>query len=85
VTATITSEESPPNGTTITARADCPAGRVVLGGGFSLATTNSLDMSKISPVASHPADSTAWVASAATSGLSAGRTFTIQAYALCSQ
>jgi hypothetical protein len=77
----VSSGIAPPVGTTITSTASCPAGKVLLGGGFSLG--GALLAVTATPTDSHPTSTTTWSASA-TNYATAAVSFTIQAYAVCS-
>jgi hypothetical protein len=79
-----TSTPGAPRNTLITATATCPSG-VLLGGGGQV-TTTSANADRAVLVASYPSSTTVWtvVGIVNQGGLGAGRTMTVQAYALCS-
>jgi hypothetical protein len=79
--ATVTSPVAPPPNTAITSTATCPAGEVLLGGGFTVG--GDLLTLMATATESRPLDTSTWTATARNyaTGLTS---FSIQAYAVCS-
>ena len=75
-----------PSGSTVTGTATCSAGKVVLGGGFEIGTTNG-QLDRVQVQSSKPTSTNVWTAIGIVSGsnLSGNNRITIQAYAICSQ
>jgi collagen type I alpha len=72
-------------GTQVTATAACAAGKVLLGGG-ALVTTTDGGQNKVELQASYPSDTMTWTATGVvSSSLAVNRTMSVTAYALCSQ
>jgi hypothetical protein len=70
--------------TLVPATADCPATKVLLGGGGHI-TTNFVQKERVVLVSSHPSSTTTWTAIAVvTASLGNGNSLTITAYAICS-
>jgi hypothetical protein len=65
---------------TVTRTATCPVGTVLLSGGGTVTTTDTLD--KVELTSSYPSSTTTWtvVGSAA---IGKGKTWSLRAYALC--
>ena len=63
-----------------TASATCPAGTVMLSGGGTVTTTDSL--SKVQLTSSYPSSTSAWTVVGA-AGINGNKTWSLQAYALC--
>ena len=72
-------------GTQVTDTATCAAGKLILGGG-GLVTTTDASLKKAVLVSSYPSSTTVWTAigMVADTNLGAGKTITATAYALCS-
>jgi hypothetical protein len=77
----VTSPANPALNTSATATVSCPAGTVLLGGGFTL--SGSLSQLTAVVTESRPADTTTWTATARNYAIGIG-SFGIQAYAVCS-
>jgi len=77
----VSSPANPALNTSVTATASCPAGTVLLGGGFTL--SGSISQMTVTTFESRPADTTTWTASARNYAVGVG-SFGIQAYAVCS-
>jgi hypothetical protein len=80
----VSSVTNPPVRTQITATASCAAGKVVLGGGARVTATTQVE--RVTLTSSYPSNTTTWSAiGTVTSNMNQGNTFTVTAYALCSQ
>jgi len=71
-------------GTTVTSTATCPSGRVLYGGGATVATGDP-EKDKAVLVTSAPTSTTLWTATAVVqrAALASGQTMTVTAVALC--
>ena len=70
------------NNTLVTAVANCPAGKVLLGGGAKVTTT--APSSRAVLTSSYPSGAAQWTAVATTNAaLGAGNTMTVTAYVVC--
>ncbi|MEN9582597.1 MAG: hypothetical protein RL641_551 [Candidatus Parcubacteria bacterium] len=70
-------------GAQVTSTATCPAGKVLLGGGAEVVTTDS-GKYKVSVTSSYPSSATVWTAIATEmADLTADKTMTVTAYAVC--
>jgi hypothetical protein len=79
----VESAASPNLGTRVTATATCAVGKVLLGGGAQVTTSAGTGAVLQS---SYPSSTTAWTAvGEVTTALAPGDTFTVTAYALCSE
>jgi hypothetical protein len=67
----------------VAAVATCPAGKVVIGGGGKIDTSNSAINSDVVMFRSYPATATTWHASAVITGGFSNRTVTVTSYAIC--
>jgi hypothetical protein len=83
----VTSAAGAGQGTQVTATASCPAGKEVLGGGAQVTTTETgTNRYRVVLVSSYPSNATTWTAVGMNVvAMSAGRTFTVTPYALCSE
>jgi hypothetical protein len=76
-TATSSNESSPK-----TVTADCPTGKVVVGGGY-VTTAVSGNLAEIAVVANWPSDSDTWTVTAAEDNDTNVGLWSVQAYAVC--
>jgi hypothetical protein len=65
----------------VTSTATCPVGTIILGGGFTL--SGGLLALAVTAIDNHPSSTTTWTATA-TNYATAGVSFSVQAYAVCS-
>jgi len=79
--ATVTSGVLPPPNTAVTSTATCPAGSVLLGGGFTVGGDALTLMATVTE--SRPLNTSTWTATARNYA-TAATSFSIQAYAVCS-
>ena len=72
-------------GTQVTSTATCDPGKVLLGGGARVTTTDT-NLARAGLVTSYPSSTTTWTAigMVTDSNLANGRTVSVTAYALCS-
>ena len=77
----VSSPANPALNTSVTSTASCPAGTVLLGGGFTL--SGSVSQLTVTVLESRPADTTTWTATA-TNYLFGVGSFGIRAHAVCS-
>ena len=82
---TITSAQGAVKGTQVTATASCAVGKVLLGGGAQVTTTDPT-LARAVLVSDYPSSATSWMAvgMVSDSNLGGGLTFSVTAYALCS-
>jgi hypothetical protein len=82
----VTSPAGANRGDQFTATADCPAGKVVLGGGAQVTVSVAGESYRGGLVASYPSSATTWtgIGMVLNSDLAGGTTLTVTAYALCS-
>ena len=66
---------------TATTSASCTGGRIMLSGGALMTTTDTPDLIQL--VASYPSGATTWTA-IGTAGIKNNKTWSIQAFAVCS-
>jgi hypothetical protein len=64
-----------------TVTADCPIGKVVVGGGFR--TSDVSDPAEIVITGSYPSDADTWTATGSVDGTGGDRSYSLQAYAIC--
>jgi Collagen triple helix repeat (20 copies) len=83
VTATtLVSGPNAPAGTSLVARTQCPAGRILLGGGAQVSVGLSPDKAQLQ--SSFPVDATTWqTVATVTTSLVSGETMTMKPYVLC--
>jgi hypothetical protein len=81
----VSSAAAAPRNTVVTATATCPAGKVLLGGG-ALVTTTQAQKERAQLVSSYPSAADVWTAVGvvAIGNLTGANTMTVRAYALCS-
>ena len=81
---TATSAAAANIGTTMTSTATCAAGKVLLGGGVLVTSTDSSD--KVGTMSSYPSATNVWTGIGVIHmSLGNGKTMSVTAYALCSQ
>ena len=83
VQATTTTAANPPNGTSVVATVNCPAGKVPLGGGVSITPTSGANATRITLRSSVPT-ATGWQATAlVTANFTTSTTASVTATAIC--
>jgi hypothetical protein len=79
-----TSPDNPGAGDTLSVTATCPAGKKVLGGGFTYSLSNASRTDRVAPVASYPSAANAWTATIrVNAGLGGGVSATLSVYVVC--
>jgi hypothetical protein len=83
---TTTSAGGASRGTLVTSTADCATGKVILGGGAQVITTDT-NLGRAVLVSSYPSSTTTWTAIGVVTdaNLGNGKTISATAYALCSE
>jgi hypothetical protein len=80
----VTSTFGAPAGTTVTGTVDCPAGRVLLGGGATATTNQTSNSARFALQSSAPVDADTWRGIAVvTTTLAGGQAVTVRPYAIC--
>ena len=83
MTGSTTSSTSPTDGHVGAATKACPSGKVVVGGGGEINTSNNAIRNQVVMFRSFPSAADAWTASAADPSGFSGQTVTVTAYAIC--
>ena len=69
---------------TVVTTVDCPAGKLLLGGGGTVTTSNGASLNRVAVQASAPLDADTWrVVGIVLTTLTGSQTMTVQAKAIC--